>query len=286
MVFCRTDPESSAAQRRLLPAGRHEEPRRHRAPAAPDGRPGRVQRGVLRGGPRAARQPARRAAQRLDDRHRRRCRTSAASCTSSRCRSCSPRRATSSCAWRARAAPHRHPVTRQALAELYLGVETFRHTCQRTLDKLLRMGMPGPEASIIKLHWTALTQAMPQIGMSILGAAGLLYDTPEPGERGAPGAVGAERLPAVARRQHRLRHVGDHARHHRDAGARAAARQLRPAVRVCRCPLCVERSTRTPPPWAIRRAIRTMRVNGTNSGQRAPRSGARQARRCRRSSAS
>lgn len=86
---------------------------------------------------------------------------------------------------RARGA-HRNPVTRQSLAELYLGVETFRHTCQRTLDKLLRMGMPGPEASIIKLHWTALTQAMPQVGMSILGPAGLLYDTPDPGERGTP----------------------------------------------------------------------------------------------------
>ena len=48
------------------------------------------------------------------------------------------------------------------------------------------MGMPGPEASIIKLHWTALTQAMPQIGMSILGPTGLLYETPEPGERGTP----------------------------------------------------------------------------------------------------
>ncbi len=80
---------------------------------------------------------------------------------------------------------HRQPVTRQALADLYLGVETFRHTCQRTLDKLLRMGMPGPEASIIKLHWTALTQTMPQIGMSILGPAGLLYDTPDPGQRGS-----------------------------------------------------------------------------------------------------
>jgi alkylation response protein AidB-like acyl-CoA dehydrogenase len=74
----------------------------------------------------------------------------------------------------------RDPVTRQALADIYLGVETFRHTCQRTLDKLLRMGMPGPEASIIKLHWTELTQTMPRVGMSILGAAGLLYDTPQP----------------------------------------------------------------------------------------------------------
>jgi alkylation response protein AidB-like acyl-CoA dehydrogenase len=81
----------------------------------------------------------------------------------------------------------RHPVTRQALADVYLGVETFRHTCQRTLNKLLRMGMPGPEASIIKLHWTELTQAMPRIGTAILGVQGLLYDTPQPGmHRGDP----------------------------------------------------------------------------------------------------
>ena len=85
---------------------------------------------------------------------------------------------------RARGA-HRDPVTRQALADVYLGVETFRHTCERTLGKLLRMGMPGPEASIIKLHWTALTQAMPQIGMTMLGPGGVLYETPQPGERGA-----------------------------------------------------------------------------------------------------
>jgi alkylation response protein AidB-like acyl-CoA dehydrogenase len=72
----------------------------------------------------------------------------------------------------------KNAVTRQALAEVYLGVETFRHTCQRVLDKLLRMGMPGPEASIIKLHWTELTQSMPKVGMSMLGMKGLLFDTP------------------------------------------------------------------------------------------------------------
>ena len=76
----------------------------------------------------------------------------------------------------------RDPSTRQALADIFVGVETFRHTCQRTLDKLLRMGMPGPEASIIKLHWTELTQAMPRAGMTILGPHGLLYDTPIPGQ--------------------------------------------------------------------------------------------------------
>jgi alkylation response protein AidB-like acyl-CoA dehydrogenase len=74
---------------------------------------------------------------------------------------------------------HKNAVTRQALADVYLGVEAFRHTCQRTLDKLLRWGMPGPEASIIKLHWTELTQSMPRVGMSMLGMHGLLYDTPD-----------------------------------------------------------------------------------------------------------
>jgi alkylation response protein AidB-like acyl-CoA dehydrogenase len=74
----------------------------------------------------------------------------------------------------------RDPVLRQELAHLYLGTEVFRLTCQRTLDKLLRMGMPGPEASIIKLHWTELTQSMPRIGMEILGPDGLVYDTPVP----------------------------------------------------------------------------------------------------------
>ncbi len=78
---------------------------------------------------------------------------------------------------------HLNPTIRQQLANIHLGVETFRATCQRTMSKLLRMGMPGPEASIIKLHWTELTQAMPQIGMAILGVSGQLYETPVPGAR-------------------------------------------------------------------------------------------------------
>jgi len=52
--------------------------------------------------------------------------------------------------------------------------------------------MPGPEASIIKLHWTELTQAMPRIGMEILGPAGLLYDgTASPGQWVQKGYLGS-----------------------------------------------------------------------------------------------
>src|SRR5436190_12796374 len=82
----------------------------------------------------------------------------------------------------------RDGLLRQDLARVYLGTEIFGMTCQRTLDKLLRMGMPGPEASIIKLHWTELTQSMPEIAMQLLGPEGLLYDTPRPddGTHAAP----------------------------------------------------------------------------------------------------
>jgi len=73
----------------------------------------------------------------------------------------------------------RDPLLRQSLAQAYLGTEVFRFTCQRTLDKLVRFGFPGPESAIIKLHWTELTQMMPQVAMEILGPEGLLYDTPE-----------------------------------------------------------------------------------------------------------
>ncbi len=76
----------------------------------------------------------------------------------------------------------RDPLLRQALANVWIGTEAFRFTSQRTLDRLLRAGFPGPESSIIKLHWTELTQEMPRVGMEILGPAGLLYDTPQPGE--------------------------------------------------------------------------------------------------------
>jgi alkylation response protein AidB-like acyl-CoA dehydrogenase len=72
------------------------------------------------------------------------------------------------------------PVLRQRIAEVHVATEVFRMTCQRILDRLLRMGMPGPEASIIKLHWTEITQGIPLLGMEILGPGALLYDTPEP----------------------------------------------------------------------------------------------------------
>jgi alkylation response protein AidB-like acyl-CoA dehydrogenase len=111
---------------------------------------------------------------------------------------------------------HRDPTIRQALADVYLGVETFRHTCQRTLDKLLRMGMPGPEASIIKLHWTELTQSMPRVGMSILGPAAQFYDIPTRHPRAS-----VDQCSAVSWRQPHARHLRNHEGHRRCSVGRA-----------------------------------------------------------------
>ena len=59
----------------------------------------------------------------------------------------------------------RDPILRQELAQAYLGTEIFRFTCQRTLDEAAcASALPGPESAIIKLHWTELTQMMPQLG--------------------------------------------------------------------------------------------------------------------------
>jgi alkylation response protein AidB-like acyl-CoA dehydrogenase len=85
----------------------------------------------------------------------------------------------------------RDAVQRQELARIWVGTETFRMTCQRTLDKLLRFGFPGPESAIIKLHWTELTQLMPRVGMDILGPAGLLYDTEDRSASVQRGYLGA-----------------------------------------------------------------------------------------------
>jgi len=60
-------------------------------------------------------------------------------------------------------------VLRQDLARVYLGTEIFRMTCQRTLDKLLRMGMPGPEASTGKMGWVETHQRLQELAMEIQG---------------------------------------------------------------------------------------------------------------------
>ncbi|MFN8543731.1 MAG: acyl-CoA dehydrogenase family protein [Candidatus Binatia bacterium] len=94
----------------------------------------------------------------------------------------------------------KNPIWRQQLADIHLRTEAFRFTCQRTLDRLLRAGFPGPESAIIKATWTEVVQDMPRLGMEILGPYGLLYDTPDArGEAGGDPTQGFQKGYLTAR---------------------------------------------------------------------------------------
>ena len=63
-------PRGAQASRHLLHPHRHAHPRHHRAPAGPDDRRSRLQRGLFRQRPRAAQKPGRQAQRRMDGRQR------------------------------------------------------------------------------------------------------------------------------------------------------------------------------------------------------------------------
>jgi alkylation response protein AidB-like acyl-CoA dehydrogenase len=62
------------------------------------------------------------------------------------------------------------PLVRQRLARAHTGLEIMRLTGLRTVTNLLRGGVPGPESSIGKLHWSAWHQRLGELEMDLLGA--------------------------------------------------------------------------------------------------------------------
>ena len=64
------------------------------------------------------------------------------------------------------------PLTRQRLADSYIGLEIMRLTGMRTVTKILQGGQPGPESSIGKLHWSKWHQRLGELEMDLMGADG------------------------------------------------------------------------------------------------------------------
>ncbi len=58
---------------------------------------------------------------------------------------------------------------RQKLAQMHVELEIFRLNNLRALSRLMKTGMPGPEASIQKLYWSEYNQRLCQLAMEILG---------------------------------------------------------------------------------------------------------------------
>lgn len=68
------------------------------------------------------------------------------------------------------------PLTRQKLAQAHIDLEIFRMTTMRELSRLSRGGIPGPEGSILKLHWSEGDQRTCKSAMEILGPYGQLTE--------------------------------------------------------------------------------------------------------------
>lgn len=65
-------------------------------------------------------------------------------------------------------------VIRQKLAQMYTEIEIFRLNQMRTLTRMSKTGVPGPEGSIQKIFWSEMNQRMQQVAMELLGPYGQL----------------------------------------------------------------------------------------------------------------
>jgi alkylation response protein AidB-like acyl-CoA dehydrogenase len=61
------------------------------------------------------------------------------------------------------------PRVRDRIAQLYVDLQALRYTNYRSLATLMRTGVPGPEGSIAKLHWSETNQRLASLGLELLG---------------------------------------------------------------------------------------------------------------------
>jgi alkylation response protein AidB-like acyl-CoA dehydrogenase len=66
------------------------------------------------------------------------------------------------------------PLFRDRIAQHWIDLQGLRFTNYRALTKLVQTGVPGPEGSIAKLHWSETNQRLGKLALEILGPASQL----------------------------------------------------------------------------------------------------------------
>ncbi len=66
------------------------------------------------------------------------------------------------------------PVIRQRLAQLMIEAEVLRLNAYRGLTAIMRDGVPGPEGSLGKWHWSEVNQSLTELAMDIAGPHAML----------------------------------------------------------------------------------------------------------------
>ncbi|MCC7078187.1 MAG: acyl-CoA dehydrogenase family protein [Acidimicrobiia bacterium] len=70
------------------------------------------------------------------------------------------------------------PVLRDRLVRCFTDAEIFRFLNLGTLTRLARGQEPGPESSIVKLHWSGLSQRLHETEIELHGSAGVTTSSP------------------------------------------------------------------------------------------------------------
>ncbi len=178
ILVVRTDPEAEKHRGlSYLLVDMHAPGRRGPAAAADHRRP-RVQRDLLHRRPRPARVDARQAGRRLvgrDDDAAARARhprlrahgRASSSCSAGSSPPHAPRGPTAS-------GPADDPLVRDQIAQLWIDLQALRFTNYRSLTALEKTGVPGPEGSIAKLHWSETNQRLTKLAQELVGPAGQL----------------------------------------------------------------------------------------------------------------
>ncbi len=66
------------------------------------------------------------------------------------------------------------PVIRDAVAQSWIDLQALRYTNYSSLTSLVKTGIPGPEGSVAKLHWSEANQRLTKLALSMEGLASQL----------------------------------------------------------------------------------------------------------------
>ncbi|HET8607913.1 MAG TPA: acyl-CoA dehydrogenase family protein [Gaiellaceae bacterium] len=67
-------------------------------------------------------------------------------------------------------------LQRDAIAREWIELQALRYTNYRALTALVKTGIPGPEGSVSKLHWSEQNQRLTKLARDLLGEDGLADD--------------------------------------------------------------------------------------------------------------
>jgi alkylation response protein AidB-like acyl-CoA dehydrogenase len=72
------------------------------------------------------------------------------------------------------AVPAADPVIRDEIARAWIDLQALRFTNYRSLTTLAKTGVPGPEGSVAKLHWSETNQRVTKLALSLQGLSSQL----------------------------------------------------------------------------------------------------------------